>query len=109
MLNLTREERQVALFLITVALVGMGIDFFLKKYTPVKTLACLTQDIGKINLNTADKDLLKSIPGIGEKIAKAILEYREKESGFQEIEELKKIKGITEYRYEKIKDSFIIK
>lgn len=108
MLSLTRQERQVVLFLISVALTGAGIDFFVKRYSPVKTMANFSRDIGKINLNTADRDLLINIPGIGEKLAQRILEYRNKNSSFGDIEELRNIKGITAYRYEKIKDYLVV-
>jgi competence ComEA-like helix-hairpin-helix protein len=109
MFNLTSQERRVLLFLMSATLVGMGINFLAKKYSCVKMLVNLYQDIGKVNLNTADKDLLISIPGIGEKLAKRILEYREKQTIFNTLEELKNIKGINDYRYEKIKDYLTIK
>jgi competence ComEA-like helix-hairpin-helix protein len=107
MFSLTPQERQVILFLTTIALVGIGADFLLKKYSPLKTIASISCDIGKVNLNTADKGLLMDIPGIGEKLAQRIIEYREKQTTFCSIEELKNIKGITDYKYEKIKDSFM--
>ncbi len=44
----------------------------------------------KINLNSATKDDLQQVPGIGESKATAIIEYREKEGLFQTIEDLKK-------------------
>lgn len=104
MFSLTQQERQVLLFLITTVLVGIGINFLVKKYSPIKAIVCLNQDFGKVDLNTADKDLLISIPGIGEKLAERIIAYREKQVSFSDTEELKNIKGITDYRYEKIKD-----
>jgi competence protein ComEA len=106
---LSRQERQVILFLTAVTLAGIGIDFLAKRCSSVKVIACLTQDIGKINLNQADKDVLKSVTGIGEKIAQRILEYRGRQGGFSSVEELKTIKGITNNKYESIKDSFIIR
>ncbi len=109
MLGLTRQERQVILFLISVALIGMGLNFFLKKYTPVKNTLYLNQDTGKIDLNSAGKELLLSVSGIGERIACRIMEYRDREGGFKELAELKNIKGINDYNYEKIKDSLIVK
>lgn len=108
MFNLTQEERQVVLFLIAVALAGLGIDFLTNKYLPVKTVAGLTQELGKINLNSADKDMLMSVPGIGEKLAQRIIEYRDKQISFGSLEELKHIKGISESKYEKIKDYVIV-
>ena len=109
MLNLTQQERKVILFLLTVALSGWGIDFFAKRYTSVRALAYFNPDICKIDLNTADKDLLMGVPGIGEKLAMRIIEYRKRYANFGDIEELKNIKGITNYRYEKIKDYFIVR
>lgn len=109
MFSLTRQERQVILFLITLALIGTGTDFLVKKYSSVKTIAGFSQDIVKIDINTADKDLLMSIPGIGEKLAQRIVEYRGRRKKIQTIEELKNIKGITDYRYEKIKGSLIVR
>jgi competence protein ComEA len=109
MFNLTQQERQVILFLIIVALVGAGINFLSKKYAPVKVLGSFTEDIGKIDLNKADRDLLMSIPGLGEKLTQRIIKYREQQAGFKEIEELKSIKGITDYKYERIKNYLILK
>lgn len=109
MFGLTRQERQVILFLISVALAGVGADFLVKRYAPVKTFFCFNPTLGKVNLNQADKPALMEIPGIGERLAQRIIEYRKEQGDFKEIEELKKIRGITGYRYEKTKDSFCIK
>ncbi|MBM3246269.1 MAG: helix-hairpin-helix domain-containing protein [Candidatus Omnitrophica bacterium] len=109
MFTLTNQERQVVAFLAAMALVGLGADFLIKKYIPAKSLAPFTQDLGKIDLNRADKQLLMAVPGIGEKLAGRIIAYRQKQSGFQALEELKSIQGITEYRYEKIKGAFFLR
>ncbi len=109
MFNLTAEERKVILFLITIGFIGIGINFLIKINSSVKILSCYGQDIGKVDLNSADRDLLISVPGIGTKLAQRIIDYRQERGGFKDIEDLKNIKGITNYRYEKIKDSFIIK
>ena len=109
MLNLTRQERQVALFLITAAFLGISINFLMKFYSPTRGLACFYEDIGKIDLNLAGKDLLMSVPGIGEKLALRILEYRHRQAGFSSIEELKYIKGVTGHKYEKIRDYLTLK
>ena len=56
-----------------------------------------------IDLNTASTADLCTIPGIGESRATAIIEYREKNGGFSDIEELKNISGIKDATFEKIK------
>ena len=63
-----------------------------------------TAGTGKINLNTAGKESLMTLPGIGEAKAEAILQYREKNGCFLNIEEIMQIEGIKEKVFEKIKD-----
>jgi len=109
MLNLTRQERQVFLFLISLGLAGLGINFLSKEYSAVKTLICFNQDIAKADLNKADLDTLISITGIGEKLARRIIEYRKQNGDFKGLDELLKIKGINSYRYEKIKGLLCVK
>jgi competence ComEA-like helix-hairpin-helix protein len=106
MFSLTREERRVSLFFIAIALIGMGMSFLIKVNSAAGVITRMHEDVAKIDLNRADKYLLMEVPGIGEKLVGRIIEYRLKEGGFGDIEELKNIKGITGYRYEKIKDSF---
>jgi len=109
MFNLTKQERQVILFLISVALTGLGINFLSKKYSAIKTIACFNRDFGKIDLNKADLETLIGIAGIGEKLAQRIIDYRKANGNFLTLEELRKIKGINNYRYEKIKDLIYVK
>ncbi|MFA5410875.1 MAG: helix-hairpin-helix domain-containing protein [Candidatus Omnitrophota bacterium] len=107
--SLTPQERRVVLFLTGIALLGIGADFLLKKYFPGKAVSSLSCDIGKVDLNSADKELLMEVPGIGDKLAGRIIEYRKKQEAFYSIEELKNIKGIGNYKYERIKDAFIVR
>ncbi len=65
-------------------------------------------DNSKININTASKEELMRIPGIGEAKAKAILNYREKQGDFSSLEELMEIEGIKEGVFHKIKDYIAI-
>lgn len=58
---------------------------------------------GKINLNTGSKIELMKIPGIGEKTAIKIMEYREINK-FNKIEDIMNIKGIGQKKFEKMKD-----
>lgn len=61
----------------------------------------------KVNINQCSKSELISLPGIGEKTAEKILEYR-KEHGFSRIEDIMKVKGIGEKKFEAIKDLICI-
>lgn len=63
---------------------------------------------GKINLNTASKEQLMTLPGIGESKAQSIIAYREENGSFQAIEDIMKISGIKEGVYNKIKNTITI-
>ena len=56
-----------------------------------------------VNINAASAEELASLPGIGDAKAKAIVEYRAAEP-FKSVEDLKKVKGIGDKTYEKMKE-----
>ena len=58
----------------------------------------------KIDLNRAQAWLLEALPGIGETRAQAIIDYRQQQGLFRNINELTKVEGIGVTTYEKIKD-----
>lgn len=58
---------------------------------------------GLININTADKTLLMSLPGIGEAKALAIIAWRMENGAFQTTEDIMQVSGIKGSAYEKIK------
>ena len=58
----------------------------------------------RVNINTADAKALDALPGIGPAMAQRIIEYRTTNGAFQSLEELKKVRGIGEAKYEKLKD-----
>ena len=49
-----------------------------------------------INLNTATAAELEKLPGIGQKVAARIVEYRQKNGPFKKVEELMNVQGIGE-------------
>jgi competence protein ComEA len=69
----------------------------------VSQLACAA-----VNLNTATKDELVALPGIGPAKAQAILDYRAQHGGFKSVEELKDVKGIGAKRFERLKGELTI-
>lgn len=61
-----------------------------------------------ININTANKDELTKLPGIGESTANKIITYREENGKFKDIEEIKNVPGIGNAKFESIKDSITV-
>jgi competence protein ComEA len=65
----------------------------------------MAEEQEKINLNTASAEELVQIKGIGHKYAQRIVEYREKNGPFNQVEDVMNIKGIGSKTFESIKDS----
>ena len=63
---------------------------------------------GKVNINTAGKEELMTLTGIGEAKAQSILDYREEHGQFGSIEDLMLIEGIKEGVFNKIKEDITI-
>lgn len=58
----------------------------------------------RINLNTADSDLLQTLPGIGEVLARRIIAYREEHGAFTLVDEIMDVYGIGERMFQEIRD-----
>jgi competence ComEA-like helix-hairpin-helix protein len=63
-------------------------------HAPSKTL---------INLNTASREELERLPGIGEGLAARIVEHRERHGAFRRIEHLIIVRGISERRFAELR------
>ena len=58
----------------------------------------------KININTATQTQLETLPGIGPSTSLKIVNYREENGKFKNIEDIKEVSGIGDAKYENIKD-----
>jgi comEA protein len=56
----------------------------------------------KVNLNSATKQELISLPGIGAGLAERILDYRKQNGNFSAVDELKKVSGIGKKKFDKL-------
>ena len=66
-----------------------------------------SQGVALVNINTATKEELMGLPGIGERKADSIIEYRKSKS-FSSPEDIMNISGIKEAAFNKIKDKICI-
>ena len=124
-LAMTRSEQRVILFLSTTLVVGAGIRLYQETYPPRRQFDYRTVDSsfaafgeqlapdtvqqksgrpGKlVNINTASKDDLVALPGIGQTLAERIVLFRGNEGKFGSAEDLQKVKGISKKKFEKLK------
>jgi len=61
-----------------------------------------------VDLNTADEEQMMILPGVGKTLAKNIIKYREKNGGFIQKNELLSMSGMTQKKFDKIKDFVVI-
>ena len=62
---------------------------------------------GKVNINTATVEELKTLKGVGEKKAESIIEYRKKNGSFQTKEDLMKVRGIGKKLFESFQERIV--
>ena len=56
-----------------------------------------------LDINRARLEELMELPGIGEKLAQRVVEYRQSQGGFRSVDELRKVRGIGAKRMERLR------
>jgi competence protein ComEA len=64
---------------------------------------------GVINVNTATEDQLKMLPLINDDLAKAIISYRDSNGPFDNLDQLKNVKGMSDERFNEISPWLVLK
>lgn len=105
MFHLTPQEKWVVTILCFILLSGSLLNIGLQKNLRVLEWLHTTQKntlATAININQAQTEDLLRVPGIGPKTAEFILEYRHTVGKFNSLEPLKKAKGMSPQRYERL-------
>ena len=63
---------------------------------------------GRININTASRGELMDLPGIGPSLAERIIDHRNQNGSFSNIEDIMNVSGIAEGRFSRIKDMITV-
>lgn len=81
---------------------GLAFVLALVASTDLAVAAGKAAPAGKVNINTATAQQLTVLPGVGEKLAARIVEYRQKAGGFKSVSELMNVQGVGEKNLAKI-------
>lgn len=65
-------------------------------------------DVSPLDLNTATAEELDTLPGIGEELARRIVEYREENGPFGSVEEIMAVSGIGEKKFADLEGRIIV-
>ena len=108
----SRKELLATFFLITTILIGTGFKYAIDQHWWLPETEVVDTDPEsiklKIDLNRAEWYELIILPGIGEKKARAIVEYRKMAGGFKTIEQLCGVNGIGEKTVKRFEDLVFI-
>lgn len=77
-------------------------------YAVALFFAFVSVALAAVNLNTATKEELDSVKGIGPVKAQAIIEYRQKNGQFKSVDDLKNVKGFGEKSVENIRSELTV-
>lgn len=73
------------------------------------TVKTQTKPLVPVNLNTATMEDLIGLPGVGEVLAKRILDYRAQHGKFARVEELEKVKGFGKSKMQALRDHVVLR
>ena len=121
MLNLTRHEKGVIVFLAASIVLGCGLIYFQKinskppspiphsLYSYQKKLpARPDKTTFVIDINKADYRNLIRLSGVGPVLAQRIIDYRNHNGSFKRIGEIKNVSGIGNKKFERIKEFLVL-
>ncbi|WP_433497293.1 helix-hairpin-helix domain-containing protein [Sphaerimonospora sp. CA-214678] len=63
---------------------------------------------GVVNLNTATVEQLNTLPGVGEVLARRVIDFRDAHGGFGSVDQLRQVSGIGEKKFAELRDRVIV-
>ena len=102
--GMTAKAAQTAVNQAELLVDGQMIEIPTEEEMQAHAVAAKEQTDGRVNINTAGMEELKTLPGIGDSKARSIIAYREKNGAFAAIEDIKKIEGIKDGVFAKLAD-----
>ena len=113
MLDFTKEEKVIIVFLSIAILIGAGIrNYKIHSSITSPTHVEIKKEIQTkktVNINTARKGDLLILNGIGPILARRIISYRKEYGLFDSKENIMNVKGIGPHKFNKIKDFIVTK
>lgn len=82
----------------------IGEELIIHKNDGTRASGQASENDGKVNINSASKEELQKLSGIGEVLAERIVKHREKNGAFKNISQLLDVEGIGEAKFNSIKD-----
>jgi competence ComEA-like helix-hairpin-helix protein len=107
------DLRRTGIFLISVTLIFSGLACVKRSRsavagTPLTRVQNTLTLSERININTASAKQLEALPGIGKGLAERIIEHRQKYGPFAKPEHLIMVRGISEHRFQAIRDQITV-
>ena len=119
-----KKQGIYVLFLVTGMIAAFTVGFFVGRNTDRHEFSIQTFSLAAtttapettaatmphypLDLNTATKELLMTLPGVGEVLAQRILDYRTVHGPFSSVEELNQVEGIGDGKLDKIREYITI-
>jgi comEA protein len=108
------QEKRALIALSAFAVLGLAVlgykDYFARPKLKIISMdyESAVKEKRLVNINTADINTIETLPGVGPKLAKDIMDYRAAHGSFLFKEDLKKVRGIGPKKCEEIKEYILL-
>ncbi|MCP4221701.1 MAG: helix-hairpin-helix domain-containing protein [bacterium] len=105
---MTKFKQFISVFCVLCLLVLCSGDVYGGESAKAAPESQKASKVAKININTAGAQQLTRLPRVGEKTARRIIQFREKNGKFKRIQDIMKVKGIGEKTFKKFQDKISV-